>query len=158
MDWGLLVRDPVTRQWVLREQRLYPHSRFYWAVAVANGILRFCWTLNFLPLQYLSAAGVLRDNFSWWAPVFLGAAEIVRRSLWSLLRVEWEAIKMRGEADLMTPMPLGAFRDLTYPLAQSTTGWKMVDMNPTHVIGELVFYAAAFAVPGLVIAAHRATF
>jgi len=102
MDWGLFVRHRQTGQWGLRSRRLYPRKSFYWAMVIVNTLLRFCWTLSFVPLRYLSAAGVLTENFSsdTWASILtstLASAEIIRRTLWGLLRVEWEAIKVRGE-------------------------------------------------------------
>ena len=102
MDWGLFVRHKQTGQWVLRSRRLYPRKSFYWAMTIVNTLLRFCWTLSFVPLRYLSAAGVLTENFSsdTWSSILastLASAEIIRRTLWGLLRVEWEAIKVRGE-------------------------------------------------------------
>jgi hypothetical protein len=104
MDWGLFDRDAATGRWQLRSQRLYPNQSIYWLLTIVNTLLRFCWTLSFVPLRYLSAAGVLQDNFSGdrWSSILaptIASAEIIRRTLWGLLRVEWEAIKLRAEGD-----------------------------------------------------------
>ena len=100
MDWGLFQRNQDGR-WGLRSQRLYAKTMVYWAVCTVNVALRFCWILTFLPPRYLNAAGRLTENFGdGLGAVFgpsLASAEILRRSLWGLLRFEWEAIKESSE-------------------------------------------------------------
>jgi hypothetical protein len=177
MDWGLFVRDARTGTWKLRSQRLYPGKKIYWALALTNTLLRFCWTMSFVPLRYLSAAGVLTNNFTsdTWASILaptIASAEIVRRALWGLLRVEWEAIKLNGEAigkhhgenDIgdfeMTPMSMqggkSGFSSLGR-LGLSKFTSDMSSMNSIQVLGELCLYTTAFAISGLIIAAHRET-
>jgi EXS family len=179
MDWGLFVRDPLTGGWNLRSQRLYPSQSIYWALAVVNTLLRFCWTLSFVPLRYLSTAGVLTNNFSsdTWASILaptIASAEVVRRTLWGLLRVEWEAIKVRGEEIgknhdenddgglEMMPMKMqgggvgvGATPLERLGLPPCTS--DMSSMNNMQVLGELCLYSTVFAILGLIIAAHRET-
>jgi hypothetical protein len=179
LDWGLFVRDPRTGFWKLRSQRLYPSKSVYWVLAIVNTLLRFCWTLSFVPLHYLSAAGVLTNNFSsdTWTSIMaptIASAEIIRRTLWGLLRVEWEAIKVRGEENNkcreeevgsleMTPMKTqggigvggGAASFERLGLHKFTA--EMSYMNNIQVLGELCLYTTTFAVLGLIIAAHRGT-
>jgi hypothetical protein len=104
MDWGLFQRNKQGR-WELRPKRLYATTMVYWIICFINISLRFCWILTFLPPRYLDAAGRLTENFGeGLGAVFgpsLASAEIIRRSLWGLLRFEWEAIKEmpeKGEA------------------------------------------------------------
>jgi hypothetical protein len=141
---------------------------------VVNLLLRFCWTLSFVPLKYLSEAGVLRDTFdsAVWSNIlgpFLASAEIVRRALWGLLRVEWEAIKegddsnIENEADddrneerTMKPMIGGGSSALGrwgIPLFSS----DMSSMDNIQILAELCCYSTIFAVLGLIAAAHRNT-
>ena len=206
MDWGLFVRDNETGRWQLRSQRLYPHKSIYWTLTVVNTLLRFCWTLSFVPLRYLSAAGVLRENFSGdtWSRILaptIASAEIVRRTLWGLLRVEWEAIKVRGtvggeevasssttttikslhdDADdhhdgglEMTPMKMmsgstsnnhhqsfsasSSMLSLEQRMGQMQCNSDMSSMSKVQILTELCLYTTAFAVVGLVAAAHRET-
>lgn len=197
MDWGLFVRDPETGRYRLRHNRLYPRKSFYWTLTVVNTLLRFCWTLSFVPLRYLSAAGVLTENFSGdtWSSILaptIASAEIVRRSLWGLLRVEWEAIKMRGEqakqqqqSELggklhndnedddgleMTPMKLSgggaagaagrsswSVLSLEQRIRRLQCSSDMSSMSKIQILAELCLYTTAFAVVGLVAAAHRET-
>jgi hypothetical protein len=117
MDWELLVyasssnKNGGRRTWQLRPQRLYPNRCcLYWTICIVNFILRFCWTLSFIPLRYLSEAGILTEAFggggggdndnsdnnskiSMVLGPIIATAEIVRRGLWGLLRFEWEVIK-----------------------------------------------------------------
>jgi EXS family len=187
MDWGLLVRNDQSSNWVLRSQRLYPWKCFYWIVLVINTVLRFCWTLSFVPFHHLSSSGVLTTNFSneAWANILVATialAEIIRRSLWGLLRMEWEAIKVKTEMNYstqqnhfdnkddfeMTPMKVHDNQDSwsngmsgsTLLNRQNIPKFFFIDMssmNKIHIFGELCLYTTTFAVLGLVIAAHRGT-
>jgi hypothetical protein len=96
----------------LRKTRIYSVAWMYWGILSFNIVLRFCWTLSFLPPHYLNRAGVLSETFEGDLSAILNptiaSAEIVRRTLWGWLRVEWEAIKVaRSE-----PRLKGAWRDI----------------------------------------------
>lgn len=95
----------------LRKTRVYSVRWLYWGILVVNVVLRFCWTLSFLPPHYLNRAGVLSETFEGDLSAFLNptiaSAEIIRRMLWGWLRVEWEAIKVARKE----PRLKGAWRD-----------------------------------------------
>lgn len=187
MDWSLLERR--NGGWRLREKRLYRQPWVYWTIFVINFGLRFCWTLSFLPLRYLNATGVLTNNFKGDLHAFFGptiaVAEIIRRTLWGLLRVEWEAVQVtksiapesddtiidkhgcaddsaeeEDDAVEMIPMNMQGLGDTTIPL--SSRGFPslvdMSSMDSMQVYLELGLYAASFCLIGLVAAAHRGTF
>merc|ERR1712071_311875 len=104
-DWGLLVPIRNTSNnpphdnnhnksgisslfpsYQLRSNRLYTNKSLYYVIFGINLLLRFCWTLSFLPPQYISKAGVILDAFgpdfeTFISPV-LATAEIIRRTLW----------------------------------------------------------------------------
>ena len=114
MDWDLLrivkwktcdlnisgrvvgISIPVSLQ--LRKTRIYSVTWMYWSIFFINIVLRFCWTISFLPPHYLNKAGVLSETFDGDLSAFLNpviaSAEIIRRTLWGWLRVEFEAIKV----------------------------------------------------------------
>ena len=168
-----------TSMWNLRAQRLYPWKRFYWMLLIINTVLRFCWTLSFVPFHYLSAKGVLTNNFSneAWANILvptIASAEIIRRTLWGLIRVEWEAIKVKNEMTNdsdnndreieMTPMKVfDATESWSYDTHGHSSRYRfpfssdMSSMNKIQIFGELCLYTTTFAVLGLIIAAHRGT-
>jgi EXS family len=83
----------------LRSKRLYPHTWMYIAAAAVNLVLRFCWTVTIVPesVRQDSSAGssyLFSKDFQMYMSPFVAAAEIVRRSLWGLLRVEAEHIAL----------------------------------------------------------------
>lgn len=183
MDWGLLVRKQHNNSgsiiggaccWQLRSERLYSRRWVYWTIAWVNLVLRFCWTLSFLPPRYLNPAGVLTEYFSGDLNIVLGStiatAEIIRRMLWGLLRFEWEAIKETrddvetsrlGEDDRgleMTPMKMGDDGSTPSSLIPRVAfSNDMSSMNDIQVLGELGLYAGGFCLFGMVLAAHRGT-
>ena len=174
MDWNLLDRQT----WRLREKRLYSNRWVYWTICVVNLVLRFCWTLSFLPPRYLNAAGVLTENFSGDLNSILGAtiaaAEIIRRTLWGLLRFEWEVVKethdnlhsssrevttMEDDRGLeLTPMKVASDGSMPSSIIPRTAfSSDMSSMNEIQVLGELCLYAGVFCLFGMVAAAHRGT-
>jgi EXS family len=83
----------------LRSKRLYPHTWLYIAAAAVNLVLRFCWTITIVPenVRHNSSAGgsyLFSKDFQMYMSPFVAAAEIVRRSLWGVLRVEAEHIAL----------------------------------------------------------------
>ena len=96
--FGNVVRLSIPTSFRLRKTRIYSVTWLYWTIFFVNIVLRFCWTLSFLPPHYLNRAGVLSENFDGDLTAFLNpiiaSAEIIRRTVWGWLRVEWEAIKV----------------------------------------------------------------
>ena len=83
----------------LRSRRAYPHRWIYYTIFVMNFCLRFVGMLTLIPPVYLSRRTGLIVN-TWYDPdvqLFVGSlaasAEIFRRTIWALLRLEWEIIK-----------------------------------------------------------------
>jgi hypothetical protein len=160
MDWELFQKGR------LRHHRLFPAS-VYWMILVINVALRFCWTLTFLPPRYLNAAGRLTDlgTLTLFGPS-IASAEIVRRTLWGWIRLEWEATKhmhhddvhkIQDESVELTPMKVQATTEggATTPALRLTS--DMSSMNDVQILGELCLYATIFCVVGAVAAAHRGT-
>jgi hypothetical protein len=123
MDWGLLEwNDDVSYHYYyhssifsssgssrrkglfwwpykLRSRRAYPHVWIYHSIFIINFFLRFVGMLTLIPPVYLSRTTGLIVN-TWYDPdfqLFVGSlaasAEIFRRTIWALLRLEWEVIK-----------------------------------------------------------------
>lgn len=82
----------------LRKTRLYSRRSLYYVIFSINFLLRFFWMLSFIPYDHLSRSGELVEQFSIGIQHYLmpmiAVAEIVRRTLWGLLRVELQAIKV----------------------------------------------------------------
>jgi len=117
MDWELFhvssstttsstTKSRILNFFTLRKTRLYKYKILYYFIFGINVLLRFCWTLSFIPPHTLSRAGLLIPTFSNDADLLfkniihpaLASAEIIRRTLWTLLRVELQAIKKIKES------------------------------------------------------------
>ncbi len=176
IDWGLLDRS--SGQWRLRSERLYNSRALYWSIASLNVVLRFCWTLTFIPPQYLNPAGILiQQNKLIMSPLF-ASAEIVRRTLWGWLRFEYEALKVRNdegrrvsegdenpvtdglELAPMEKMDTNESKPSTIESTRHTrvNSWNdMSSLNDTQVLLEMCLYAVTFVTLWLVAVAHRST-
>ena len=164
----LFGKNSFVLEW--RTQRLYQSKALYIFITVINIVLRFGWTLNFIPNRYLSEKGILVEtfsqaNFSTFVNPFLATVEILRRTLWGLLRLELEAIKVQnkqnkyGRKDLnslekipLTPMTISNSSD-SNDLMQSMSLSTSIITPPT--IFELCLYATLFSGLGFVAMAHR---
>ena len=103
MDWGLCARLPrslgelldVTsyyeKRMFLRENLMYPSLTVYYLAIVVDLVLRFLWVLSLLPPATLG--GLLGHQLSF----FLGSVEIIRRSMWGILRVENEHLRLLSQ-------------------------------------------------------------
>lgn len=175
MDWELL--DLNGGKVKIRNKRLYPAKSIYWTILMINFLLRFCWTLSFMPQSYLTKAGVLQSSFDGDISKVLGpaiaSAEIIRRTLWGVLRFELEAIKSCGEVDTVKAQ-LRRCSD-----TMDEEGIEMQDMNmdgsiinrrifdlpndmsqnsDLAIMRELVAWATIFCIGGMLAAAHRQTY
>jgi len=112
MDWGLLERDinfgyhGNTWQWPysLRSQRLYKRTWIYYIIFAINFCLRFVGMLTLIPPVYLSrSTGLIVRTYNdpdiqLFVGSLIASAEIFRRTIWALLRLEWEVIKTNAES------------------------------------------------------------
>ena len=185
MDWELirLERHANFTTLRLREQRLYESKWLYWTILVVNIILRFGWTMTFLPKRFLDRTGVLRSTvegiFVYIDPL-LASAEILRRTLWGLIRLELEAIKSHGddpkvkerlrkcyndqdsngdvelepiEGHDRIPPPQFDGRDMKFDFSN-----EFGDKRRVQIIVELSLWTCVFLAGGAIAAAHRGTF
>lgn len=184
MDWGLLEKTDGI--WQLRKERLYRSTQTYWSIALINVILRFCWTLSFLPTEYLLPPTMVGDVVlvekqikhvkSWIISPIIASAELIRRTLWGLLRYEYEVIKIRGDnlnaagenielvpleetIGFVADVKLGSMdmrrEGITRPWWHGLS--DMSKMSGAQVLGEVFVYAGTFLVLWMLVAAHRET-
>jgi hypothetical protein len=117
MDWGLLELDSNLSYrrydpnrglfwwwpYNLRSRRLYDRTWVYHVIFGINFCLRFVGMITLIPPVYLSRTTGLIVNtytdpdFQLFAGSLVASAEIFRRTIWSLLRLEWEVIKITSE-------------------------------------------------------------
>lgn len=87
MDWGVCTSLNADT-FLLRNNITYPHWFYYMAMLV-NFLLRFFWLFPLILFRNPAQFGAFTVySLAWWA-VF---AEILRRTIWALIRVEWEHI------------------------------------------------------------------
>ena len=192
MDWGLLERNDTSVAYyyggtssglfwwwpyTLRSQRLYQHTWVYYAIFGINFCLRFVGMLTLIPPVYLSRTTGLIVNtyndpdFQLFTGSMIASAEIFRRTIWALLRLEWEVIKTSAQSrkeevhaleqeEDMKPMaiasssrpawPFAAKRKISFELLND-----MSNLNDIQILSELSVWATFFSGIAIIAAAHR---
>lgn len=91
-DWSLLQWNDLTGRFVFRPRLLLFKSRRPYCLAMAvNCVLRFSWSLTIVP----EGIGLFsHKDAQLHLSSFLAAAEIVRRGLWCVLRLEHEHLSL----------------------------------------------------------------
>mmetsp|Transcript_7427 Transcript_7427/g.10934 ORF Transcript_7427/g.10934 Transcript_7427/m.10934 type:complete len:664 (+) Transcript_7427:70-2061(+) len=171
IDYIGMYVGPGTR-YRLRPRRLYKYKAMYYFICAVNILLRFCWTLSFIPPKYLTPSGKLEETFGSNIQTFINpavaSAEIIRRSLWGLLRVELEAIKRAdklsgrsdAEANKATLESTGLDGSMEPMEVKGTPTFAQLirsDLShlPEHtVLRELCLWATVFMSLGILAAAH----
>lgn len=151
MDWGLLERRNDTNfHYSLRTQRLYKRKWIYYVIFGLNFCLRFVGMLTLIPPVYLSRSTGLIVNtyndpdFQLFVGSLIASAEIFRRTIWALLRLEWEVIKTdveRGKNEMYTSPLLVAVDDISHDEVSNDTDDKQLllsldveeDMKPMAI-------------------------
>jgi len=184
MDWELFVVQWDDGSFALRTRRLYPQKWIYMSIFFLNFLLRFCWTLSFIPQHYMLRSGVFVDAQNFPFDSAVAAAEILRRTLWGLIRVELAAIKLMEERKLEQESIVGSSSHRSTSLEQTDIDedhdgrarvsmdierftpqnngllYKffesdMSDMTDNQILGELCIWATVFTSLGIVAASHR---
>ena len=103
MDWGLIsfrrktghFTSKIPLQCYVRPRLLIP-VYFHIAALVINLVLRFSWTATMVPaLAHWDSASLV---------LLVELAEVLRRAMWNVFRVEWEIIA-RQDADTQAASP-----------------------------------------------------
>jgi len=124
IDWELLVIMPrATRHYAagtsriamlcrcirdtfeqvrFRPKRLFDDDSFYRRALFINAMLRFCWMMGFIPAYRVSVIDgsmqvTLVDKAHGWTFVLLATLEVLRRTIWGIIKVELETIKLTSE-------------------------------------------------------------
>jgi EXS family len=88
MDWGLFQFTRAGR--VIPRQRMMLPTYCYVIASMINLVLRFSWAANRIPqLANLHSSHLV---------LMVEMGEICRRSMWNILRIEWEVIVQQERA------------------------------------------------------------
>jgi len=187
-DWELLVWSPDSQvRFELRTKRLYSSKGMYYGILIGNICLRFGWALTFLPRRYLSPSGALLDTFSadfdtFVAPT-LAFAEIIRRTMWGLIRFELEVLKEKERENQARVLEESQMQDMELSLEyngmemepmtiassnksqRKFNGWTTSTLslifndisiaNEVQILWELCSYGMIFTSLGVMAAVHR---
>lgn len=81
-DWGL--GDFKSKNFFLRDELLFPKKYMYYGIILFDLAFRFAWIGNML--------SSLIPAHQIYLKILFGAAELLRRAVWSLIRLEWAVI------------------------------------------------------------------
>lgn len=178
LDWELFVFSRDNGSFELRTQRLFRGKAIYIFILVVNCFLRFGWTMTVMPVKYLSPSGDLLNTFStnfdnFISPI-LACTEIIRRTLWGILRIELEAIKLKNKEDAVAfdisanctekKMSMGqpTSNKSTFGIGSNLEATSDILLNDSlssvhdvQLTWELMIYATVFSALGIVAAVHR---
>lgn len=186
MDWGLLEWNYVSGWFTLRSSRLYKQRWVYYLIFGINFALRFVGMITLIPPVHLSrTTGLIVNTFPDFG-LFVGSlaacAEIFRRAVWAVLRLEWEVIKTRKgsenqgsptharfdepaqvemaglhDSSDMKPMPIrSSIRGLWVNIPLKPFRWNdMSELNDIQILSELCVWATIFSGIAIIAAAHR---
>ncbi|KAL7540702.1 hypothetical protein ACHAXR_010514 [Thalassiosira sp. AJA248-18] len=174
MDWGLLW------PYSLRSQRLYRRKWVYLVIFGINFCLRFVGMLTLIPPVYLSRTTGLIVNtyndpdFQLFVGSLIALAEIFRRTIWALLRLEKNEVRPLGnnnrldnlleEEEEMKPMAIGSsemngrYRPWPFATKENISLASLNDMsnlNDIQILSELCVWATIFSGIAIIAAAHR---
>jgi hypothetical protein len=189
MDWNLFEWDYVRQNLALRTEQLYSRTWVYYLIFVVNFLLRFVGMITLIPPVHLSrTTGLIVKTFPDFS-LFVGSlaacAEIFRRTVWALLRIEWEVIKTRREeghnqislqqqnidaetsdAEMTMLKEEKDMKPMSIHSSVTSLGMRnnplksfqvsdMSDLNDIQILTELSVWAAMFSGIAIIAAAHR---
>ena len=87
VDWRLVDG----RKWcALRQRRMFRNRTWYYLAIAADFVLRFGWTATLVPGTQPIPGLPYLDNSYWWVQPVVAVAELCRRGMWAVFRLEAE--------------------------------------------------------------------
>jgi EXS family len=112
MDWGLFQFTRAGR--VIPRQRMMLPTYCYVLASMINLVLRFSWAANRIPqLANLHSSHLV---------LMVEMGEICRRSMWNILRIEWEVIVQQERASANKDTDLEIDVELTKQIVKAANG------------------------------------
>ena len=152
MDWGL----GKSQYHGLRERMIYDNSTIYYCAILIDLFMRFSWTLTLLPHTQLyiiddqTTKLQITTVYDWLIIIqpILAFAELIRRSMWSCIRIEYEYIVQSDQLKkIELSSPANSVHDLNALKKSYRSGWRVLAEVITMVTGVVLtaFIAAMTA-------------
>uniref|UniRef100_A0A7S2TPH6 EXS domain-containing protein n=1 Tax=Lotharella oceanica TaxID=641309 RepID=A0A7S2TPH6_9EUKA len=141
MDWGLLQFQDKAHP-LLRQNRLFPTTTFYYWAMCSNLVLRFTWVVTLIPFPFQSVLASSAELENVLLPL-LTFLELFRRSQWGILRVEYEHLSTSQGFRKYEHLPL--YFDKAGPTAavglepKKKSIW--INLEVVFMAGLLVFFS-----------------
>ena len=151
--WHRLSTFVTSNKIALRSKRLYPRDAFYWRVLAYNVCFRFIWMLSFIPAYHFSKSGTevptLSIDFRTYVGAFISVAELIRRCLWCVIKLELETIKVTDTEREYEPL-VGGIDGTSRHLNLNTMDEKFGDkQDPMHfMVSALKFESQSLMLKG----------
>lgn len=152
--WHRLWTFVTGNKIALRSKRLYARDAFYWRVLAYNVCFRFIWMLSFIPAYHFSMKSgtevpTLSIDFRTYVGAFISIAELIRRCLWCVIKLELETIKVTDTEREYEPL-VGGIDGTSRHLNLNTMDEKFGDkQDPMHfMVSALKFESQALMLKG----------
>lgn len=152
--WHRLSTFVTSNKIALRSKRLYARDAFYWRVLAYNVCFRFIWMLSFIPAYHFSMKSgtevpTLSIDFRTYVGAFISVAELIRRCLWCVIKLELETIKVTDSEREYEPL-VGGIDGTSRRLNLNTMDEKFGDkQDPMHfMVSALKFESQALMLKG----------
>ena len=151
--WHRLSTFVTSNKIALRSKRLYARDAFYWRVLAYNVCFRFIWMLSFIPAYHFSKSGTevptLSIDFRTYVGAFISVAELIRRCLWCVIKLELETIKVTDTEREYEPL-VGGIDGTSRHLNLNTMDEKFGDkQDPMHfMVSALKFESQSLMLKG----------
>ena len=152
--WHRLSTFVTSNKIALRSKRLYARDAFYWRVLAYNVCFRFIWMLSFIPAYHFSMKSgtevpTLSIDFRTYVGAFISVAELIRRCLWCVIKLELETIKVTDTEREYEPL-VGGIDGTSRHLNLNTMDEKFGDkQDPMHfMVSALKFESQSLMLKG----------
>eukprot|EP01084_Bolivina_argentea_P013344 25009_1 len=100
-DWGLLHWNENKKHKLLRKEITFP-ALYYYIAMILNLVFRIAWAVSLYPASF----GIYNYHLMHYVKLPLNLAEIVRRIIWNVFRMEHEHLNNCGDFRVVKDIPI----------------------------------------------------
>lgn len=127
MDFGFLKSS---HNYLLRDKLLYYDFKyFYYIVLFVNPLLRLIWCFSLLPEDLYNSTKASGYGF-----IILPFVELIRRSLWCIIRIEHEHVKIGESLCAFLKPTLSYDMSDVVPLHFDSPNWRTIDITKKEFV------------------------